>query len=388
LRNTRRDWRASSGIETRYPAGLPTPGEAYTEGRDVNRAESKAAAKDQPLAYFGAGLAASLPVAALTTPIIAGAGAGLGVRVGTGVVNGALQGTLAGVGNSEADTAGGVLKDARNGLGAGAALGGALGLAGGAVGAVNRFAGGKVQAGLDRATQMAEERQTELERSARGALGAESQKGSRIIENLLRQESTGSLTPEHAALLQNLRDSGQWQRLVQGVTEGNLADLPGQLDAITQRRDALGQLVQNRAANVSQEADRIVSPAEAGKQVMARVARYGPVLAGGLLGKAVGAVPEPGTGLLAGAGIRPALNAVKRMMGHPSVQVPTYKLVQGLTKLNPQALEEAVGPGAAGVLTRALGEGDDAYAAAHFVLNQVDPKFSAGLAKIDEEKDK
>lgn len=114
------------GIETNYPEGLPTPGEAYAKGRDENRAESKQASSEHPWAYYGAGLGASLPAAAVTTPLGIAGDAALATKVIGGGVNGILQGGLAGAGTSEANNAGDIAKDAGISALAGGALGAGL----------------------------------------------------------------------------------------------------------------------------------------------------------------------------------------------------------------------------------------------------------------------
>lgn len=114
------------GIETRYQADLPSAGQAYIQGRDENRVESKEAAAQHPLPYYGAGIAASLPLAKVMPMVEAGPGAGLLAKVGAGAATGVMQGAVAGAGQSEADSAGGVALDALKGAGAGGALGAAM----------------------------------------------------------------------------------------------------------------------------------------------------------------------------------------------------------------------------------------------------------------------
>lgn len=121
---------AKLGIDTRHIDQIGDPGKVYQETRDANRLESKRAANDHPVAYYGTGIAATLPLAAVAAPFEAGAGAGLGARMLAAGGNGALQGALAGLGNSEATDASGLLKDTGKGLVLGGATSAAFPLAG------------------------------------------------------------------------------------------------------------------------------------------------------------------------------------------------------------------------------------------------------------------
>jgi hypothetical protein len=115
------------GIDNTFPQD---PREVYRAARSDNRAESKQAADEHPAAYYGAGIAAAAPVAAITTPFRAAVGAGLGARAVIGGVNGLIQGGVAGVGSSESETGRGMARDAlKTGL-AGGALGTSLPVAG------------------------------------------------------------------------------------------------------------------------------------------------------------------------------------------------------------------------------------------------------------------
>lgn len=86
----------------------------YTQARDENRAEDKAARDTHPAAYVGAGLPLAIASSGgprlLARVLGSGAARGLGAlgRLGVGLG----IGTAAGAGNSEADTAAGVVKDA------------------------------------------------------------------------------------------------------------------------------------------------------------------------------------------------------------------------------------------------------------------------------------
>lgn len=107
-------------------------GETYRQARGENRRESAAARKEHPGYYYGAGLPGAVATSAVLPAFKAAQGAGLGMRLLAGLGNGAVQGGLAGGGDSEADTLGGVAKDAGVGALAGGVVGGALPVVGAA----------------------------------------------------------------------------------------------------------------------------------------------------------------------------------------------------------------------------------------------------------------
>ncbi len=101
-------------------------GETYRHARDENRAESKAAKAAHPAAYYAAGIPAAV-AASLAIPVAKAAqGASLGARALYSAANGAALGGLNAAGDSDADSIGGVAKDAGKGALLGGAVGGAL----------------------------------------------------------------------------------------------------------------------------------------------------------------------------------------------------------------------------------------------------------------------
>lgn len=105
-------------------------GETYRQARGENRAETKAAKAAHPNVYLAAGLPAALAASAALPALKAGQGASLLARALYGGANGLVQGITAGAGDSDADTLGGVGKDAATGGLVGGGLGAALPLAG------------------------------------------------------------------------------------------------------------------------------------------------------------------------------------------------------------------------------------------------------------------
>lgn len=120
--------------------GLPAPaprsfGEAYRDSRDQFRGVDTEAREAHPVAYHGAGLAASMANPAFA----AGKGAGVLARIGTA----AGQGALAGAGNSTADVTEGDFGGATQDALIGGAVGGAIGtVAEGAGAGIRKVVGG------------------------------------------------------------------------------------------------------------------------------------------------------------------------------------------------------------------------------------------------------
>jgi hypothetical protein len=90
----------------------------------------------------------------------------------------------------------------------------------------------RARAGVQASTEVAEQVQ-----SAAGQLGAETQKGSRYIENLMRLKE--SMTPEQRALYESMEASGVVPGLQRSVAGGTLAAVPDQAATIAAKKAAL-----------------------------------------------------------------------------------------------------------------------------------------------------
>lgn len=283
-------------------------GADYTKTRDQLRAANANARSQHPVAYTGGEIGGSLlpsAVAALATG---------GTSLAPGMAKAALplaagQGALQGAGYSNADSAGGLARDSALGAGVGVAgygLGQTLGAVGRKVAGSARGLAVRAEA---KAADKAAKEVAEQIASAKGALGGEVQKGSRLVENLQRFGT--HLGPEEQAAADDL---------VQRVEQSNLRSLPGQAQAIA-ARDAEFAAAKTGASEAfaARKAD-LLSTDEMKRQVLARALRYGPVALGSLAGHYVGG-PIGGTvGALAGAGTRPMVRSVLRMSTNPAVQ--------------------------------------------------------------------
>lgn len=235
-------------------------------------------------------------------------------------------------------------------------LGSALGdVAGRALERLRSFAGRRVAAAEQKAADMATKKVAEEVNSARGALGAATQDANRAVENLLRLESTGALTSEQRALLATLRQNGTLPALEAKLADSMLEKVPGAAGKVDISRAAYEGLRDGQNEAAAKVAEELLSPGEAKRQVMERVKRYAPTLAGAYAGPLAGAgsmlamgggTSEALFGALAGAGARPALRAVERMAAHPSVQRGMYSPLQRLAG-GASSLAGSAGPAAA-----------------------------------------
>jgi hypothetical protein len=194
-------------------------GEQFKRDLAARRAYTTSAKEANPDTYFAAELAGGAIPGTVGTIATGGAGA-LPMAVG--------QGALAGAGYSDADSAGGLARDAL--------VGGGVGLAGHAIGsglgaAMSRlrgFAASRVGQAASRAAAQASEEEAAKIASLAGKYGGELQKGSRIGENLGRYGTKLSPAEQAAADAVKAR-----------VESGSLAALPGQAGTIDASEQAL-----------------------------------------------------------------------------------------------------------------------------------------------------
>lgn len=267
-----------------------TVAERYRNARDYYRGRNAAAEESNPGTYL-----AGQVTGAVAAP--GGAARGLGRALAGGATMGA--------GYSEADVTkgdvGGLVSDAAVGAGFGAAGHGAGKLLRGGLGRLTRS--GAQQEALATAkagAQAAEETAGKLQ-SAAGALGGETQKGSRYVENLMRLEQT--MTPQQRALYQQLQAQGVVPNLQQSVAQGTLDALPAQAATIAAKRAELAVLQQAAPAATAARAQDLLRPqVKADAKSFAK--SYAEPLAWALgaqqIGNAVGLDPAQ-QGILAGA---------------------------------------------------------------------------------------
>lgn len=370
---------------------------SYLANRDAIRREEARIKEAHPLAYGtgdvagGMAIGAALPVSRLSS-IAQGAGYGLGQSeaesLGGDVANTLLGGALGNVGY---DVGRGLSK-------AGTYLGGK----------VAGLAGEKVAEAEAKAAGMAAEKTQAALASMRGELGAATQEANRAME-VLTSHLGGSLTPEQQAQRAALEQSGVLPALREKLAASVLAKIPGAASNIDAKRLAYETAMANKQAATDAAAQAILSGGEAKSQIMARLQRYAPPLAGTLLGSTAGAgigmalggdKADAALGALGGAGMRPALWALRRMMAHPAVQKAAYstlggtaqRLTDAFSKTAPLATEAvarsnwfqhavANAPQAfgeySGILSQAASRGPAALAAQDYVLSQQDPAYRA-----------
>lgn len=254
--------------------------EMYQTLRDEERAAEKAAMEANPLTYgagtVAGGIAASpLMPSALTAPIQAAKGAGLGARVAAGAASAIPTGLVAGAGLSEADLTQGNIKglgeDILTGGLTGAAVGGAIPLAGATLGKTKQAAGAifpeqmkeafkKGQAGIDITSPEF------YEETTKKALQTSEDIAAPIIQKIEKQQAT------NAAKVAQLDDqlnalNKQTENAVKLGEARQIAQNADDIKAIDKETVGLAKNIQKRVFDVKKELgkqyDEIDAAAEA-----------------------------------------------------------------------------------------------------------------------------
>jgi hypothetical protein len=232
------------------------------EVRDAERARNDAAYEANPGSYVLGSVVGSAPVAIATGG--AGAtrqGAGLGARVLAGAKAAAPVGAAYGAGGSEADSVGGVVRDAAVG-GAGAALlAGAVPVAGAAVrrvlSPIARKGAAMVTKGTQRAQQQAAEESAQAVASLEGAARERAANAYRQMERIELAIKNPATPRAERAALEAFKKSPEYAALVEANARGILAVAPGaaaerEAAAVIaeQARQGLPQAIQSRTTEL------------------------------------------------------------------------------------------------------------------------------------------
>lgn len=147
--------------------------------------------------------------------------------------------------------------------------------------------------------------------SARSAAGNAAQNAYRQLEHIRELGSYRALTPEEALLAHQLEQE------LAGKAVDKLMPAAALKEATSQAyKDAMA----TEQARAAQYAAEKLSSNEMKQQIMARMKRYGPAAAGGLIGNALfpglGAVGGAATGLV----LRPALRSMVNLSKNPAIQ--------------------------------------------------------------------
>lgn len=247
-------------------------------------------------------------------------GLGLGGMAIPGVPAAMLSGGLMAGGMSEADDPVGILKDSAVGAGISGTVAKVLPPL---FGKVAGFARDRLGRALAKATaEQAKERASAIG-SAAGSRNAAIAENNRVVEwirNLLENES--ALGAEGRQVLEQARGTPEYQQAVEALVRR----LPQRLTEAGQ------QLAQGEQALASARAlppvaemaaERVSSPV-ARQKIWDRVIRYGPPAIGSAIGASVGGPEGVAIGALAGAGTRPAVHAIRRMIQDPAVQTQLW----------------------------------------------------------------
>lgn len=194
------------------------------------------------------------------------------------------------------------------------------GLVGGAAGAGGQFLTNKLLGGTsNKMSEIAQKVQDKAAKfaasetaSARSAAGNAAQNAYRQLEHLRELNASGLLTPQQKVLV---------AKLERELAEKSAEKLIPAAAAKETTAAAYKEAMETEAQRAAQYAANKLSGNEIANQVMARVKRYGPAVAGGLAGNMIfpglgGAVGGAATGLV----LRPALRSMINLSQNPAVQ--------------------------------------------------------------------
>lgn len=260
---------------------------------------------DAPLMDSGAGMAGNIGGNLMTAFIPGGNTVKGATLVGAGLA--ALQPTATGEDRWE-----------------NALKGGAFGLAGAgaakAIGAGRGAASTKMEALAERVKAKAAADAEAATLSARSAAGNAAQNAYRQLEHLRELNALRGLTPEE-------------MKIAKELTEELAAKAQEKLVPAAAMKKAAAQAYQDAVASESDRAAALVaerlSGTEAKSQAMARLKRYGPGVAGGIVGSMI----APGLGTVGGAAaglvLRPTFHSMRRLAQNPAVQYQTLGRIAG-----------------------------------------------------------
>jgi hypothetical protein len=261
---------------------------------------------DAPLMDTGAGFAGNVG-ANLLTALVPGANTVKGAAlVGAGLS--ALQPVSTGESRVE-NTA----------KGAGWALGGAL--AGKGIGKVQEMAAKKTASIAEKVTAKAAADAASETASARGVAGNAAQNAYRQLEHLRELGALRGLSPEEAKVARELAEELATKAQEKLIPAAAMKKSTAQAyqEAIATESDRAAALAAERLGG-----------GEAKKQAMARLKRYGPGVAGGVLGNML--LPGGGGalgGAAAGLVLRPTFHSIRRLAQNPAVQYNALKPIAG-----------------------------------------------------------
>ena len=326
--------------------GAKTLGDIYRHGRDAAAQETSAATEAHPIAN----IAGSIATTAMAPTSVAGR---LAVASGLGAANAATS--------SKADLTRGegaeLLKDTLEG--------GAIGLGAGVLGeglgyglrkAGSYFTGKAGEAVAQQAAKDAAAVEEEIGK-LRGALGSETQQGSRMLENIQRAaaglpEKTGiagavgeGLQKEAMAAL----ESPASRELAEGVLKRNLAELPGKQASIEALQGELAARTATQAEEAAKRTAEYFSKPLVASEIVPRLKTLAPRFGMAAFGMATGALYDATLGDGSGRGIAGGFagsvlgapgvrQMLKNVASSPRVRVAVANKMAGLLQKASQAI--------------------------------------------------
>ena len=257
------------------------------------------------------------------------AATGLSFAVGgPGLARAALSGGLAGFGLSDAKDPAGLAVSTGTGAVLGPVASKVFSLAGSGLSKAAGYAKTKMAEALGNAANKANQEAAGELASEIGKLGGYSQDLNRKVEwviRLLDEEKSGALSDASRASLEAFRKSPDYGTVVEKAAERVLNTAPGAVARTAAQEAKVAAMQEGLPQAVVDKTMAATSADEAKNQIKARVLRYGLPAAGSAIGAAMGGPMGAGVGALAGAGTRPMMHALRRMMQNPAVQTQMWE---------------------------------------------------------------
>jgi hypothetical protein len=202
---------------------------------------------------------------------------------------------------------------------------GAASLVGRAASGTLGYAKQRLGSALAKATaEKAAERASSL-KSAAGSLGKARAEQYRVVDEIRALLAEPNLSATQRQTLEALRGAPEYGEALEGIVKS----LGGRMPSVTRdvAQAQVGLASAQAAPSVPQLAAERVSGKAAREAIKSRLLRYGPPALGSAIGAGVGGPVGIGIGALAGAGTRPMVHALRRMVKDPAVQTALWSPV-------------------------------------------------------------
>lgn len=300
----------------------------YRRNRDTSRLWDKRAKEAHPVDYTAAEVGSDLVGQASLAGLTGGASLTPAGQAAVGAVSG--------LGRSQADLTKGEVGRAALDAGTSATVSGLLTKAGASLtnALKSRAAKGVEKATQDAATKAATAVEKNLA-SLKGTAGAETQAGSRMLENIQRESE--NVSPDLKKLIKTLMDNGEVQALREGVIGSNVASLPQQAAKAAAAKAELAAATATKDAAINQGKEQILGKGLkeiVGPRAATYASRFVPIAVGTTIGGPLGAA----AGLATSAALGRPGTALANMIKEPAFRKAAWSTIEKVAANQPERL--------------------------------------------------